>query len=226
MSAVEVKKLVVCLIAFFGVVLYETRAAGVEKSAALNEQIQQEKKELERLKKEIEGKREKNFAVKKKEESILSMLEEIDQRLRIRQKEASFFELKIKEKDNELERLSVEIKGLNGDIQERQKAISKRLRTMYQERQTGSLKILFASQSYSDFLRRFQYLKTIAQKEGEMLSQFKERQVRLEEKNKELTEVKRLLIQDREVLAQKLVEVRAEKKKKDQLLARVRNERA
>ena len=226
MSAVEVKKLVVCLIAFFGMVLYETRAAGVEKSAALNEQIQQEKKELERLKKEIEGKREKNFAVKKKEESILSMLEEIDQRLRVRQKEASFFELKIKEKDNELERLSVEIKGLNGDIQERQKAISKRLRTMYQERQTGSLKILFASQSYSDFLRRFQYLKTIAQKEGEMLSQFKERQVRLEEKNKELTEVKRLLIQDREVLAQKLVEVRAEKKKKDQLLARVRNERA
>lgn len=225
MSVVEVKKLIVCLIAFLCVDLYEMHAIGAEKSATLNDQIQQEKKELEKLKKEIEGKREKNFAVKKKEESILSTLEEIDQRLRVRQKEASFFELKIKEKDGELERLSVDIKGLNGDIQERQKAISKRLRTMYQERQTGSLKILFASQNYSDLLRRFQYLKTIAQKEGEMLSQFKAKQVRLEEKNHELMEVKRLLVQDREVLAQKLVEIRAEKKKKDQLLARVRNER-
>lgn len=226
MSVVEVKKVILCLIALFGVALLGARAIGAEKGAALNDQIQQEKKELEKLKRQIEGKREKNFAVRKKEQSILSALEEMDQRLRVSQKEASFFELKIKEKDNELERLSVEIKGLNGDIEERQKAISKRLRTMYQERQTGSLKILFASQNYSDFLRRFQYLKTIAQKEGEMLSQFKEKQAKSEEKNKEVTEVKRLLIADREVLAQKLIEIRAEKKKKDQLLSKVRNERA
>lgn len=201
-------------------------ALAAEKTSTLNDQIQQERKELEKLKKEIEGKRKKNIAVKKKEESILSLMEGMDQRLRVRQKEASYFELKIREKDNELERLSGEIKGLNADIREKQNVISKRLRTMYQERQTGSLKILFASQDYSDFLRRFQYLKTIAQKEGEMLSAFKEKQLKLEEKNKELIETKQLLMQDREVLAQKLIEIRAEKKKKDQLLARVRNERA
>ena len=226
MRVVETKKRVLCLIAFFVVVLWGTSATGAEKNATLNDKIQQERKELEKLKKEIEGKRKKNIAVKKREDSILSVLEEMDQRLRVRQKEASFFELKIREKDGELERLSVEIKGLNADIHETQKAISKRLRTMYQERQNGSLKVLFASQNYSDFLRKFQYLKTIAQKEGEMLSRFKEKQSKSEEKNKELTETKQLLMQDREVLAQKLMEIRAEKKKKDHLLGRVRNERA
>ena len=226
MRVVETKKRVLCLIAFFVVVLWGTSATGAEKNATLNDKIQQERKELEKLKKEIEGKRKKNIAVRKREESILSVLEGMDQRLRVRQKEASFFELKIREKDGELERLSVEIKGLNADIHETQKAISKRLRTMYQERQNGSLKVLFASQNYSDFLRKFQYLKTIAQKEGEMLSRFKEKQSKSEEKNKELTETKQLLMQDREVLAQKLMEIRAEKKKKDHLLGRVRNERA
>ncbi len=226
MRVVETKKQVLCLIAFFVVVLWGTSATGAEKNATLNDKIQQERKELEKLKKEIEGKREKNIAVKKREESILSVLEEMDQRLRVRQKEASFFELKVREKDGELERLSVEIKGLNADIHETQKAISKRLRTMYQERQNGSLRILFASQNYSDFLRKFQYLKTIAQKEGEMLSRFKDKQSKSEEKNKELTQTRQLLMQDREVLAQKLMEIRAEKKKKDHLLGRVRNERA
>ena len=205
---------------------YAVHVAAADKSAILNDKIQKEKKELEKLKKEIEGKRENNIAVKKREESILSVLEEMDQRLRIRQKEASFFELKIKEKDNELERLSLEIKVLNGDTQEKQKIVSKRLRAIYQERQTGPLKILFASQDYSNFLRRFQYLKTIAQKEGEILSVYKDKKLKLEEKNREVIETKQLLLQDREDLAQKLIEIRAEKRKKDQLLSRVRNERA
>jgi murein hydrolase activator len=224
MKAAETKKGMVCLFTFLTLALLGADAIGAEKGA-LNDQIQKERKELEKLKREIEGKREKNIAVKKREESILSLLEGMDQRLRVRQKEASFLELKIREKDNELERLSTEIRGLNGDTHERQQAISKRLRTMYQERQTGSLKILFASRDYSDFLRRFHYLKTISQKEGEMLSLFKEKKLKLEEKNREITETKQMLVRDREDLAQKLMEIRAEKKRKDQLLSRVRNER-
>jgi murein hydrolase activator len=225
MKAAEIKKGMVYLFTFFCVALFGADGMGAEKGATLTDQIQKEKKELEKLKKEIEGKREKNIAVKKREESILSLLEGMDQRLRVRQKEASFLELKIREKDNELERLSGEIKELSGDTHERQKVISKRLRTIYQERQTGSLKILFASQDYSDFLRRFQYLKTIAQKEGEMLSLFKEKKLKLEEKNREITETKQMLVRDREDLAQTLIEIRTEKKRKDQLLSRVRNER-
>ncbi len=206
-------------------VFESSSAIGAEKGPSLNEKINREKKELEKLKEEIEEKRDKSITIKKREGSILSQLDEMDRRLRLLQKEADLIELKAREKDMEMGDLSTTIRDLNGDIRDKRGAISKRLRTIYQERQAGSLKILSAARDYPDFLRRLHYLKTIARKEGELLSQFKEKQSELEEKNRELGVVKGHLIQEKEALAQKLVEIRIEKRKKDQLLTRVRNEK-
>lgn len=215
-----------CLIIFSAMMMFEsTSAVGAEKAASLNEKISREKKELEKLKEEIEEKRDKSITIKKKEGSVLSQLDDMDRRLRVLQKEADLIELKVREKDTEMGDLSTSITELNGDIRDKRETISKRIRTIYQERQAGSLKILSAARDYPDFMRRLHYLKTIASKEGEMLSQFKTKQTELEGKNRELGIVKGHLIQEKEALAQKLVEIRSEKKKKDQLLTRVRNEK-
>lgn len=200
-------------------------AAAAEKAPSLNEKIKREKKELEKLREEIEEKRDKSITIKKREGSVLSQLEEMDRRLRVLQKEAGLIELKTREKDIEMEELSTVIDGLNKEIREKRGAISKRLRTLYQERQTGSLKILSAARDYPDFMRRLHYLKTIARKEGEILSQFKEKQNELEGKNHQVGMVKEQLVQEKETLARKLAEIRSEKRKKDQLLTRVRNEK-
>ena len=196
-----------------------------EKQPSINERIQEERKELEKLKGEIEEKREKNLAARKREGSVLSAIEGMDRRLRLRRKEATIIELKIKEKDQEMAELANGVQGLNQDIQEKREIISKRLRTLYQERRTGSLKILFASQDYPDFMRRLYYLQTVAHREGELLAQFKERQSQLQEKNDQLAQARLQLTRDKEDLAQKLVEIRGERKKKDQLLAKVQEER-
>lgn len=207
------------------VILERIPAAAAEKASSLNEKISREKKELEKLREEIEEKRDKSITIKKREGSVLSQLEEMDRRLRVLQKEADLIELKTREKDIEMGELSTEISGLNEEIREKRGTISKRLRTLYQERQTGSLKILSAARDYPDFMRRLHYLRTIARREGEMLSQFKEKQTELEDKNHQVGIVKDHLVQEKEALAQKLVEIRSEKKKKDQLLTRVRNEK-
>lgn len=210
---------------FSMIVMERIPGAAAEKAPSLNEKIKREKKELEKLREEIEEKRDKSITIKKREGSVLSQLEEMDRRLRLLQKEAGLIELKTREKDFEMEELSTVIGGLNDEIREKRGAISKRLRTLYQERQTGSLKILSAARDYPDFMRRLHYLKTIARKEGELLSQFKEKQNELEGKNHQVGIVKEHLIQEKEALAQKLAEIRSEKRKKDQLLTRVRNEK-
>lgn len=219
------KQIGICLMLFSAVILERIPAAAAEKASSLNEKIDREKKELEKLKEEIEEKRDKSITIKKREGSILSQLDEMDRRLRVLQKEADLIELKAREKDIEMGDLSTGIRGLDEEIRETRGTISKRLRTLYQERQAGSLKILSAARDYPDFMRRLHYLKTIARKEGKMLSQFKEKQTELEGKNHQLGIVKEHLIQEKEALAQKLVEIRSEKKKKDQLLTRVRNEK-
>lgn len=215
----------ICLVIFSMIVIERIPAAAAEKAPSLNEKIKREKKELEKLREEIEEKRDKSITIKKREGSVLSQLEEMDRRLRLLQKEAGLIELKTREKDIEMEELSTVIGGLNNEIREKRGTISKRLRTLYQERQTGSLKILSAARDYPDFMRRLHYLKTIARKEGEMLSQFKEKQNELEGKNHQVGIVKEHLIQEKEALAQKLAEIRSEKRKKDQLLTRVRDEK-
>ncbi|MDC4226863.1 MAG: hypothetical protein MPW15_22125 [Candidatus Manganitrophus sp.] len=152
------------------IILERIPAAAAEKASSLNEKISREKKELEKLREEIEEKRDKSITIKKREGSVLSQLEEMDRRLRVLQKEADLIELKTREKDIEMGELSTEISGLNEEIREKRGTISKRLRTLYQERQTGSLKILSAARDYPDFMRRLHYLRTIARKEGEMFS--------------------------------------------------------
>lgn len=210
---------------FSAVFLEQIPAVAAGKNASLNEKINREKKELEKLREEIEEKRDKSINIKKREGSVLTQLEEMDRRLRVLQKEAGLIELKTREKDIEMGELSTEIGGLNEEIREKSGTISRRLRTLYQERQAGSLKILSAARDYPDFMRRLHYLKTIARKESEMLSQFKEKQTELEGKNRQVRMVKEHLVQEKEELAQKLVEIRSEKRKKDRLLTRVRNEK-
>ncbi len=221
----RIKKIGVCLMIFSAVFLEQTPAVAAGKNASLNEKINREKKELEKLREEIEEKRDKSINIKKREGSVLTQLEEMDRRLRVLQKEAGLIELKTREKDIEMGELSTEIGGLNEEIREKSGTISRRLRTLYQERQAGSLKILSAARDYPDFMRRLHYLKTIARKESEMLSQFKEKQTELEGKNRQVRMVKEDLVQEKEELAQKLVEIRSEKRKKDRLLTRVRNEK-
>ncbi|HEY5599783.1 MAG TPA: peptidoglycan DD-metalloendopeptidase family protein [Candidatus Manganitrophaceae bacterium] len=209
-----------------GILLSARPLAAAPRSSALNEEIQKEKRGLEKLRDEIEGKREKSILIKKREGSILSDLERMDDRLRELRKEAALIEPEIKAKDKEMEYLSGEIKELTQEINEKRAIISGRLRSLYQERRGGSLKILFASQDYPDFIRRLHYLQTIARKEGELLALFKEKQLQLEEKKSRLGPAKEQLVHDKEALAQKLAEIRAEKRKKDQLLAKVQDEKS
>ncbi len=198
----------------------------VEKPTPLGEQVQKAKKELEKLKAETEGKRKKDAAIRKKEASILSLLEEMDHKVRVRQQEASLIELKIREKEEEMENLSSAIVQLNGEIREKKGLISQRLRMIYQERKNAVVKTLFDSRDYPNFLKRFYYLKIIAKREGEMLSLFKGRHGQLEEKGVQIIRTKRQMEYEREALAQKLVEIREERKNKNILLTRVRDERA
>ncbi len=202
------------------------RMIGAEEMPRLDKKIDRERDELKQIKKKIKGKQKKKRAAKRREKSILSRLQEIDKRYRLNQRETDLLELKIKEKDTQIEGLTHKRDRLERDVQKMRKAISKRLNTIYQQRQNGSLKILFASEDYPDFLRRLYYLKTIAKKEGELLSQFKEKQVELNESNLTLSQSKEHLVQDKKALGQKITHIRAERKKKSRLLSRIQTERA
>ncbi len=206
--------------------LSEAKKTSAKEIPSLRKQIQQEKSALKKLNSEINKKKKKQREAKKKERSILSALERIDRRSRLYRKEARLLEAEIGEKEQEEAALSSKVTVLKGEIEKSRHLISKRLRTLYKEKQSGGLKILFASKNYSDLLRTLHYLNTAAKKEDEILSEFKTNHGELSEKKDRLQEVKGRLLADRSALANKLAESRGERKQKKRFLSRVKRERS
>ena len=178
-----------------------------------------------KIESEIAKNKKSGLQAKKKERSLLAEMEVIDRRLILLKKEAALLELEIGKKEKEASVLSARIKAVSLDIKTGRTIILARVKSIYKEKQGAAFKILFAAQDYPDLLRKIQYLKIVAQKEDETLTQFKARQVELEEKKGLLTEVMEHMISDREALALKLSQSRGERKKKDRFLSRVRKER-
>ncbi len=196
-----------------------------ETASEMTRKIQKEKRALKKIESEIAKNRKSGLAAKKKERSLLAEMEIIDRRLTLLKREASLLELDIQKKEGEAETISARIKAVSSDIEVGRKIILARIKSIYKEKQGAAFKILFAAQDYPDLLRKIQYLKIVAQKEDETLTQFKARQVELEEKKNLLVQVMERMVADRESLALKLSQSRGERKKKDRFLARVRKER-
>jgi len=205
--------------------LSEAKKTSSQEIPSLRKQIQKEKSALKKLNSEIKKKKKKQREAKKKERSILSALERIDRRSRLYRKEARLLEAEIGEKEREEASLSSKIAVLQKEIEKSRHLITKRLRTLYKEKQPGSLKILFASKNYPDMLRTLHYLNTATKKEDEILSGFKDNHLEFSEKKDRLQEVKGRLLKDRSALANKLAESRGERKQKKRFLSRVKRER-
>jgi len=213
---------------FFSVLLFFSvpLEGFAETASEMSRKIQKEKLTLKKIESKIAQNKKGGLAAKKKERSLLAEIEVVDRRLTLLKREASLLELEIKKKEKQATALSERIKAVSSDIKTGRKIILARVKSIYKEKQGAAFKILFAAQDYPDLLRKIQYLKIIAQKEDETLTQFKARHLELEEKKSLLTEVMEGMITDREALALKLSQSRGERKKKDRFLTRVRKERS
>jgi len=208
------------------IVWFDGAAKAKEDISAINQHIENEKKELKRLESEINDKKKEKNVLKKQEDSVLSTLENIDTRVKTLQADATSIEGKIKKKESEIGHLSGALEALDQSIEERRGLITKRVRTLYKEGSSGLLKILVPSPNYPDFLKRLHYIKTIAERETEILSLFEEEQSQLTQKTSQLDTMKQQLVFAREPLVTKLSEIGKEKERKYQLLSRVRDEKA
>ena len=215
----------ILLLSFVMLFYGATPSSRAETASDLIKQIKKEKAALQKIEANIQKNKKGNIAAKRKERSILAAIETTDRRFSLLRKEVALLEIEIRKKEREEKGLSIDIKEARVEIEETRDLIARRLRRLYKEKRGTSLKVLMASQDYPELLRRLHYLKTLSKKEGEMLVRFKKGHAELVAKKDQLSQVKSQLIENRESLARKLMESRAERKKKGRLLARVRKEK-
>jgi septal ring factor EnvC (AmiA/AmiB activator) len=204
---------------------WNTYVAWGDSRTSTVEKLDKSQKSLEKLNRQLQQMQKKQRDAIKKERSILKQLEMSDQLLQVKRRELVAIERKISERDLESEDLRQQRDGLQEMLVTQRALVGDRLITIYKEGKTPYLRVLMASQDYHDFLRQYTYLRRITEKEADLLANYENGIRALEDKGTRLDKMKAALISDRNELALKLNEIGAEKRKKDVLLARIRNEK-
>jgi murein hydrolase activator len=195
-------------------------------SDALSKKIVREKQDLDQLKKKIQSQRRKSRKAAKRENSILEKLQDIDYQRALKKKELTVVNLKLVKRDQEIEKLDHDLNKLRGEIDAKTGLVRERVRVLYQEGRSNSIKVLFSSNDYYDFMRRYYYLTWISNKEGELLRGYQSAVSQMEPKESELRKARADLLGYRSEITQKLSEIQHEKRKKDRLLASIRDQKS
>ncbi|MBI3810706.1 MAG: peptidoglycan DD-metalloendopeptidase family protein [Nitrospirae bacterium] len=198
----------------------EPRPAGVSKK------VIREKQDLDRLRQKIEDQRKKSRNAAKRENSILENLEEVDYQRTLKKKELTVVNLQLIDRDQEIERLDRDLNALKSEMKGKEGLVRERVRVLYQEGRFNSLKVLFSSRDYYDFLNRYYYLTWISAKAGELLQSYQSAVARMEPKEAALRRARAELVEYKADINQTLSEIQKEKRKKDQLLASIRDEKS
>ncbi len=199
--------------------------AARDRTDPIQQKIEQERKTLEKLKDEIEEKKKFADKAEKKKESELQGLQELDERLLARRQERQEVNRKLKEKDRELETINAQLNAVRARMADRRASILARLRVQYMEGRFGYLKALLAAESYSDFLRRFQYLSAVSEREYDLLSGYRKDKEHLEQVERQREEARNEMLVFKKNTERKLEEIHGLKREKRVYLASIIQEK-
>jgi murein hydrolase activator len=138
--------------------------------------------DLKKLKSELEKKETLVKKLKTKEVSILGYLDEISRQMKNDSDRLSILENEKNLLVNEISTLNTQIGALHEEMNKTEARISARLASSYKMGKTGFLKVLLASESYSDFARKKYYLKSIVQSQNRMMEAYMTDERELSEK--------------------------------------------
>ncbi|GAF72461.1 unnamed protein product, partial [marine sediment metagenome] len=119
--------------------------------------------------------------LQKKESGYLEALHKIEKLLRDTEKELQTIERDLELARKEIEQGEDELIFEKRMLKEKTKLLENRLREIYKRRLTGYMEILFNSESFSDFLTRFRYIKKILSLDAEVISDIQQQMKKIED---------------------------------------------
>ncbi len=183
-------------------------------------------KDLEGIKKKIKKEKQGIIKVKEEEGSVLQSLEKIEKRLegqisRLKGINASFkaisLDLQKREREEELLSLSLRV---------RRRLFKKRARALYKWQRGGSPFILLnGGGSVTDLMRRKRYLELMLVKDRELVDNLHSESAEQQALKKALVDKRKNLDRQKSALLKVKGSIRQERKKKRQILARLKREK-
>lgn len=183
---------------------YSTYANGEidKKISEIEEKINQS----ERKQKEIDQKLQDNKAKQEEERRTLSQLEaDLEQT----KSEIESLNRQIADTERELDQTEEELKEAEKRVAERDKLLRERVRLLYENGKVSYLEVLFQATSFQDFLSRFEAVRSVSERDKELLEENRrDREIiashkkKMEEQLATLDDLKEKASEKRRILAQ------------------------
>ncbi|MFQ5483496.1 MAG: murein hydrolase activator EnvC family protein, partial [Nitrospinaceae bacterium] len=183
--------------------------------------LQEEKTELEELKRKISRQDQELSKIGRQETSLLKTLGRLDDRLGLRERELRIYEWNIQINKKQIKKVALQLAAMEQRLQQQKKTLGARLRSMYKQGGLLPVRILFSAESPGSLLRRFEYLERVMSYDAAVFRGYQSRLHRLREERLALLEVKNNLIRFEKAAQSKKQELEKEARAKSAFLKKV-----
>ncbi len=189
------------------------------------QRIEEEKKKLEELRKRIREIKTKISRYEREEKGILKELEEMDLQLKLKNLEVQELTSEQQIKEKEIEKTTHRIEALEKEIDSLRAYISQMLVNLYKLGRLSYLRVLLTLQSSADFLRGYKYIAILSERDRQKLHQFKMNVLELQNSRHKLEEDTLRVKELKKAAENKRAEIKATRRRKEQLLTNIRQQR-
>lgn len=189
----------------------------------LNQQIQNQKKQLDSLAERQKAYSQAIEAKQAEKNTLNSQLEILEARQAKAQLEIEKANLEINKTDLEAKKVALDIMDTNSRIEQQKEHISKLLRLVYKQDQISTLEILLLNDSISEFLNQSKYLENANEELRNSLAKLQNDKERLERAQVEVKDKSQELAKLKNDLEEKKSQLAYEESEKNYLLEETRS---
>jgi len=175
------KKIFSILILILTFILFVVFFSYGNSSGNYSQKIKEENQRLKKIEQQIKSVKDEINNLQKKESGYLETLHKIEKLLQDTEKELKAIEKDLEIAQKEIKQGEDELIFEKRMLKEKTKLLESRLREIYKRRLTGYMEILFNSESFSDFLTRFRYIKKILSLDAEVINDIRQQMKKIED---------------------------------------------
>ncbi|HSQ77983.1 MAG TPA: peptidoglycan DD-metalloendopeptidase family protein [Nitrospirota bacterium] len=211
------------VIAILAFALVFSAVTGTRYAAA--DEVVGNKKELQRIKREMQDKKNKIKRADKKARSILTELDRIDRDIQAAKVELAEQQKELREAEAALQDIEKSNARINSDLVGLRRSYAGRVRALYKMSRSGYATAVLASDGPDNGLKRIKYLGIITERDRVLAREYGSALNALAVRQAEISEKKETILGHKRKIEMEETEFRSRKQKKATLLASVREEK-
>lgn len=183
--------------------------------------------ELKKVQQNIIEQKKKISEAQVRESSILNEIESTSRNLSKIEGELRKLRQRLRQTESEIKNVNAEIANTQNSMEKQKDWIKRKMRSMHKIGYSGDITmLLLGSDDISQTVRNWRYLEDIARYENRVLNNYRVNLKGLDEKNRQLENLKADLSRNSQKIRAKENELAVEKKSKERLLSSVRTEKS